>query len=137
MGNTKAMVDNIVFRINRESDMRAVAMHGDKQQRVRDYAISALKEGRVSVLVATEVAARGLDLPGIDHVINFDLPNNGDDYVHRIGRTGRVGNKGVATSFVTDNEPGLRGIVDAMRRQSKENPDEVLIPDWLEAKAGF
>merc|ERR1712032_874782 len=128
MGNTKAMVDNIVFRINRESDMRAVAMHGDKQQRVRDYAISALKTGQVSVLVATEVAARGLDLPGVDHVINFDLPNNGDDYVHRIGRTGRIGNKGVATSLVTDKEPALGDIVRALK-VGKDGASGGLIPD--------
>merc|ERR1719382_906097 len=75
--NTKATVDNIVYHINRESDLGAIGMHGDKMQQDRDRAIAELKSGRSSVLVATEVAARGLDLPGIDHVINFDLPTGG------------------------------------------------------------
>jgi len=133
--NTKVTVDNIVNHINRQSDVRAIGMHGDKMQRDRDMAIAQLKSGRCSVLVATEVAARGLDLPGIDHVINFDMPSNADDYVHRIGRTGRIGNKGVATSFVGDREPGLSGIVGALSEQAEKDPEATQVPQWLEDKA--
>jgi len=132
--NMKRTVDDICYRISREKGQRALAMHGDKQQRERDAAISALKDGRASVLVATEVAARGLDLPGVDHVINFDMPTNGDDYVHRIGRTGRIGNKGVATSLVGENEPALGDIVRTLT-EAAQNDDSVEVPSWLEEKA--
>mmetsp|Transcript_109997 Transcript_109997/g.290232 ORF Transcript_109997/g.290232 Transcript_109997/m.290232 type:complete len:193 (-) Transcript_109997:59-637(-) len=128
--NMKSTVDNIVYHINRNSNFRAIGIHGDKMQRDRDKAIVEIKSGRSQVLVATEVAARGLDLPGIDHVINFDLPTGGDDYVHRIGRTGRIGNKGVATSFVSNQEPGLSGIVDALRDCTGAE-----VPRWLEDRA--
>jgi len=128
--NMKATVDNIVYHINRHSNFRAIGIHGDKRQEDRNRAIDEIKRGRSQVLVATEVAARGLDLPGIDHVINFDLPTGGDDYVHRIGRTGRIGNKGVATSFVSNQEPGLSGIVDALRDCTGAE-----VPRWLEDRA--
>lgn len=74
----------------------------DREQQQREEALNDFKKGKCPVLVATAVAARGLDIIGVDHVINFDLPNNIDDYVHRIGRTGRVGNPGRATSFFDD-----------------------------------
>ena len=72
------------------------------QQALRNF-----RSGRTPVLVATDVAARGLDIPHVTHVINFDLPTDIDDYVHRIGRTGRAGKKGLATAFFTDKDTGI------------------------------
>jgi ATP-dependent RNA helicase RhlE len=82
-------------------------LHGNREQSERDAALAAFKEGKVRVLVATDVAARGLDVSNVAHVINYDLPYNAEDYVHRIGRTGRVDKKGRATTFVT-NHPNDR-----------------------------
>ena len=73
--------------------------HSDREQREREEALSDFKAGRARVLVATSVAARGLDISGVEHVINYDMPQSIEDYVHRIGRTGRCGNIGRATSF--------------------------------------
>ena len=70
-------------------------------------ALRNFRTGRTPILVATDVAARGLDIPHVTHVINFDLPTDIDDYVHRIGRTGRAGKKGLATAFFTDKDAGL------------------------------
>ena len=83
-----------------ESGVQAVAIHGNKNQSQRDRSLRAFKEGKVQVLVATDVAARGLHIEDVSHVINFDLPNTYEDYVHRIGRTGRVDKLGKALTFV-------------------------------------
>ena len=89
----------------------AAALHGDMNQNQRNRAITHLRSGQVRLLVATDVAARGIDVSGITHVINFDLPKNAEDYVHRIGRTGRAGAKGIAISFAApDNFQQLRDI---------------------------
>lgn len=80
------------------------ALHGDMKQHARNRTITNLRNGRVRLLVATDVAARGLDVSGISHVINFDLPKFAEDYVHRIGRTGRAGASGIAVSFASYNE---------------------------------
>lgn len=80
--------------------VEAVAIHGGKDQEERDMAIREFKEGRKDVLVATDVASKGLDFPNIQHVINFDMPDEIEDYVHRIGRTGRCGKTGIATTFI-------------------------------------
>ena len=71
----------------------------DRFQREREEALQDFRSGRSRVLVATSVAARGLDIPKVKHVVNYDLPNSIEEYVHRIGRTGRIGNKGIATAF--------------------------------------
>ncbi len=83
--------------------LQAVAIHGDKSQDERDRVLAGFKAGRHQILVATDVAARGLDVKDIQMVINFDFPNNCEDYVHRIGRCGRAGAKGTAVSFITQN----------------------------------
>ncbi|HEY5975864.1 MAG TPA: DEAD/DEAH box helicase [Geobacteraceae bacterium] len=83
---------------------RVAALHGDMPQGARNRTITNLRRGQVKVLVATDVAARGLDVTGISHVINFDLPKFAEDYVHRIGRTGRAGAAGIAISFVSSSE---------------------------------
>ncbi|KAG2252258.1 hypothetical protein Bca52824_082394 [Brassica carinata] len=85
----------------------ATTIHGDRSQQEREMALRSFKTGRTPILVATDVAARGLDIPHVAHVVNFDLPNDIDDYVHRIGRTGRAGNSGLATAFFNDNNTSM------------------------------
>jgi len=96
---TKRGADRLVKRL-RSRELEAVAMHGDKSQGQRERALSRFERGEVEVLVATDVAARGIDVAGIAHVINFDAPGDRDSYVHRVGRTGRAGARGAGTSFV-------------------------------------
>ena len=95
---TKRDADTLATRLA-DQGHNAEAMHGDMSQRERNRTLLGLRNGRVKVLVATDVAARGIDVPGISHVINFDLPKDAEVYVHRIGRTGRAGNQGVAISL--------------------------------------
>ena len=82
----------------------ATSIHGDRTQTEREQALKSFRAGREKVLVATDVCARGIDIPDVAMVINYDMPNSIDDYVHRIGRTGRAGNNGNATSFVTPKD---------------------------------
>jgi ATP-dependent RNA helicase RhlE len=96
---TKRGADRLVQKLARH-DVRAVAMHGDMSQGARESALSRFERGKVTTLVATDVAARGLDLDDITHVINFDPPGEDKDYVHRTGRTGRAGRSGKAITFV-------------------------------------
>ena len=84
--------------------VEAVAIHGGKDQEEREYAIKAFKSGKKDVLVATDVASKGLDFPDIQHVINYDMPAEIENYVHRIGRTGRCGKTGIATTFINRNQ---------------------------------
>ena len=87
-----------------EAGIEAQAIHGNKSQNARQLALSSFKEGKIRVLVATDIAARGIDVDEISHVINFDLPEVPETYVHRIGRTGRAGQKGIALSFCDEEE---------------------------------
>ena len=96
---TKRGADRLVKRL-RKHRIEAVAMHGDKSQRQRERALARFEDGRVEALVATDVAARGIDVEGVTHVINYDAPEDQDAYVHRIGRTGRAGRRGTGVSFV-------------------------------------
>jgi superfamily II DNA/RNA helicase len=96
---TKRGADELAEQL-RQAGHRSVALHGDMSQYERRRAVEQLRQRRVEVLVATDVAARGLDIRGLSHVVNFDLPNSPEDYVHRIGRTGRGGDTGVAVSLV-------------------------------------
>jgi ATP-dependent RNA helicase DDX3X len=108
----------------------ASSIHGDKGQREREEALKLFKTGRTPILVATDVAARGLDIPNVTQVINFDLPSNVDDYVHRIGRTGRVGNIGNALSLMNDKNRNIaKELVDMLGENEQE------IPSWLERMA--
>jgi superfamily II DNA/RNA helicase len=90
-----------------EQGFAAAALHGDMRQRERNTTLQRLRDGRMRVLVATDVAARGIDVPGVTHVINFDAPRQAEDYVHRIGRTGRAGRAGTAVTFVGRSERHL------------------------------
>jgi ATP-dependent RNA helicase DeaD len=90
----------------------ADAIHGDMTQSQRERVLRAFRDGRVSLLVATDVAARGLDIPDVSHVINYDIPDDTDAYVHRIGRTGRMGRKGEAITLVTPRETRLLRVIE-------------------------
>src|SRR3954463_11698712 len=96
---TKRGADRLVQKLKRH-DVRAVAMHGDMSQNARERALAQFESGKVSTLVATDVAARGLDLDDVTHVVNFDPPEEDKGYVHRTGRTGRAGRSGTAITFV-------------------------------------
>jgi ATP-dependent RNA helicase RhlE len=100
---TRLGANRLAYQLNRDG-VHATAIHGDKSQPERLVALNEFKEGKVRVLVATDVAARGLDIEDLPHVINFDLPNSPEDYVHRIGRTGRAGATGEAISLVSPEE---------------------------------
>jgi superfamily II DNA/RNA helicase len=107
---TKRGADRLVKRL-RSRELEAVAMHGDKSQGQRERALARFERGDVEVLVATDVAARGIDVADIAHVVNFDVPDGRDSYVHRVGRTGRAGRTGAGTSFVlTDQAAEMRRI---------------------------
>jgi ATP-dependent RNA helicase DDX3X len=104
----------------------ACSIHGDKSQQQREQALRSFRSAHTPVMVATDVAARGLDIPNVTNVVNYDLPTNIDDYVHRIGRTGRAGNTGSALSFVNEKNSG-------MARELHELLDEndQKVPIWL------
>jgi ATP-dependent RNA helicase RhlE len=110
---TKRGADRLVKRLDAHG-VRAVAMHGNKSQRQREVALARFESGAVDTLVATDVAARGIDVDGISHVINFDPPADNETYVHRIGRTGRAGRLGVGITLVDNHE---RREVSQMARQ--------------------
>ena len=107
--------------------MPAAAIHGNKSQPQRERALAQFKEGRVKVLVATDIAARGIDVDGVSHVVNFDLPNVPEAYVHRIGRTARAGQAGIAISFCDSSERAfLRGIEKLIKtRLAVEEPERL------------
>lgn len=110
-----------------ENNYPTTSIHGDRLQRQREEALADFKSGRMSILVATAVAARGLDIKNVSHVINYDLPKGIDEYVHRIGRTGRVGNRGRATSFFDPEEDApLRGDLVRILKQANQS-----VPDWM------
>jgi ATP-dependent RNA helicase DDX3X len=119
---TKRMADSLSdFLINQR--FPATAIHGDRTQRERERALEFFRNGRCPILVATAVAARGLDIPNVTHVINYDLPTDIDDYVHRIGRTGRAGNTGIATAFFNRGNRGVvRDLLDLLKEAHQEVP---------------
>jgi ATP-dependent RNA helicase RhlE len=100
---TKRGADRLVKKL-KEKRVHALAMHGDKSQSQRQKALARFERGDITVLVATDVAARGIDVPDVTHVINFDAPEDGDAYTHRVGRTGRAGNSGLGVSFVLGDQ---------------------------------
>jgi superfamily II DNA/RNA helicase len=103
-GATKLMVEQIFTQLD-TLGYNVATIHGDRNQMQRTRALAAFKRGDVSILVATDVAARGLDISQVSHVINYDLPRTYDEYIHRIGRTGRAGQSGQAISFVVNRRP--------------------------------
>eukprot|EP00928_Gymnodinium_smaydae_P026471 TRINITY_DN2077_c0_g2_i1.p1 TRINITY_DN2077_c0_g2~~TRINITY_DN2077_c0_g2_i1.p1 ORF type:complete len:708 (+),score=178.73 TRINITY_DN2077_c0_g2_i1:184-2124(+) len=117
--STKRMCDQLAQQLERNG-VPCAAVHGDKKQNEREMALNGLKDGKIKLLVATDVAARGLDIKGVTLVINYDPPSNTEDYVHRIGRTGRAGQKGHAVALICERDThALRGIIQVMKRTNQ------------------
>ena len=127
---TKRGADQLEDWLSRQG-FPSTSIHGDRTQQEREWALKSFRSGKTPILVATDVAARGLDIPHVTHVINFDLPSDIDDYVHRIGRTGRAGKKGLATAFFTEKDAGLAR---SMKELIEEAGQEA--PQFLGAYAG-
>ncbi|KAK4050501.1 ATP-dependent RNA helicase ded1 [Microbotryomycetes sp. JL221] len=124
---TKRMADTLEGFLSQAS-LPTTSIHGDRTQREREYALETFRTGRTPIMVATAVAARGLDIPNVTHVVNYDLPSDIDDYVHRIGRTGRAGNTGQATAFFNRGNRNIcRDLVELLREAKQE------VPAWLES----
>jgi ATP-dependent RNA helicase RhlE len=112
---TKHGANRVAEQLDR-TGVSAAAIHGNKSQGARQRALNDFKQGNIRVLVATDIAARGVDVDGITHVINFELPNEPESYVHRIGRTARAGASGVALSFCDAEERGLLRDIERLTR---------------------
>ncbi|CDW56616.1 atp dependent rna helicase pl10; atp dependent rn a helicase ddx3x; atp dependent rna helicase an3 [Trichuris trichiura] len=126
---TKRGASDLAFFLTNER-YNVVAIHGDLKQCDRERHLESFRSGVTPILVATAVAARGLDIPNVKHVINYDLPSDIDEYVHRIGRTGRVGNVGLATSFFNHkNRNVARDLAELIVEANQD------LPDWLERLA--
>lgn len=121
---TKSATEEVAEKL-RARGYSAAAINGDIAQPVREKTVNQLKSGKLDILVATDVAARGLDVERISHVVNFDIPTDTESYVHRIGRTGRAGRTGDAISFVTPRE---RGLVRAIERATRQELTEMQLP---------
>ncbi|KPC53088.1 DEAD/DEAH box helicase [Amantichitinum ursilacus] len=132
---TKQNADQLARNLKRDG-FSVEAIHGDRDQRSRLEALAAFKENRIKVMVATDVAARGLDISELPFVVNFELPNNPEDYVHRIGRTGRAGAKGVAISLVDPGEEkALQGIQKLIKKNTQLTPVPGYSPGTTRAEA--
>jgi len=127
--DTKRTAD-FVASLMSQKGFPTTSIHGDRLQREREEALYDFKSGKMPVLVATAVAARGLDIKDVSYVVNYDLPKSIDEYVHRIGRTGRVGNLGKATSFYDSGEdqPLAKPLIKILEDAQQE------VPDWLVAE---
>jgi ATP-dependent RNA helicase RhlE len=126
---TKHGADRLSRQLERDG-ISAAAIHGNKSQGARTRALADFKRNRIRVLVATDIAARGLDIDQLPHVVNFELPEVAEDYVHRIGRTGRAGNEGVAISLVcVDEHQLLNAIERLLKRQLPKNTITGYEPD--------
>jgi len=122
---TKKEADTLEEWLKRQG-FPSTSLNGDRAQFEREEALESFRTGRTPIMVATDVAQRGLDIPNVNHVINFDMPANIDDYVHRIGRTGRVGNHGLATSFFNDADSMMAADLVEILKESNQP-----VPDWL------
>ena len=132
-GRTKRRVDELAHALNIRGYL-AEGIHGDLSQAKRMSVLKQFKANKIDILVATDVAARGLDISGVSHVYNFDIPQDPESYVHRIGRTGRAGKKGVAVTFVTPREMGYLSIVE---RTTKKKMEALVPPTADEAVIGL
>jgi superfamily II DNA/RNA helicase len=120
---TKQSADFLAKEMSKDG-IKSAAIHGDKSQGARDKALNQFKEGNIRALVATDVAARGLDIKNLFYVINYELPYNAEDYVHRIGRTARAGDSGLAVSLVTAKEEWLLKAIEELL-------EITLLQEWL------
>jgi len=114
---TKHGADRVARHLH-QNGVQSDAIHGNKAQNARQRALDAFRSGRIRALVATDIAARGIDVDGVTHVINFDLPNDPESYVHRIGRTARAGAAGIAISFCDHDERAYLRDIEKIIRQS-------------------
>jgi ATP-dependent RNA helicase RhlE len=128
---TKHGADKIVRQLG-AAGIASAAIHGNKSQPQRERAIAAFKTGQTPILVATDIAARGIDIPGVSHVFNFDLPDVPEQYVHRIGRTARAGAEGIAMAFCSPDE---RGNLRDIERLTRLTLDTQALPDGFVAAA--
>jgi superfamily II DNA/RNA helicase len=129
--NRKSEVD-VVAKSLKKHGFDASPIHGDLEQSQRTRTLDAFRRGELKVLVASDVAARGLDIPDVSHIFNYDVPHHADDYVHRIGRTGRAGKTGQTYMIVT---PADGRALDKVVRLTGKAPDEVKLDlDWSQAK---
>ena len=131
-GRTKRRVDELTEALNLRG-YTAEGIHGDLTQAKRMVALRKFKQGAIEVLVATDVAARGLDISGVTHVYNFDVPQDPESYVHRIGRTGRAGKTGMAMTFITPRE---KDMLRAIEQTTKRKMDRMKAPTLDEAIEG-
>ncbi len=120
---TKHGADKVVRQLE-QNGLAAEAIHGNKSQDQRERALAAFRVGRIKTLIATDIAARGIDVDGITHVINYDLPNMPDSYVHRIGRTARAGAEGVAISFCDNEERAYLRDIEKLIRMKLPSTDK-------------
>ena len=120
---TKHGANKLVTQLEKDG-ITAMAIHGNKSQSARTKALAEFKDGKITVLVATDIAARGIDIDQLPHVVNYDLPNVSEDYVHRIGRTGRAGSNGVAVSLVCVDEHEMLRDIEKLIKQKL--PREVI-----------
>ncbi len=120
---TKHGANKLVTQLEKDG-ITAMAIHGNKSQSARTKALAEFKDGKITVLVATDIAARGIDIDQLPHVVNYDLPNVSEDYVHRIGRTGRAGSNGVAVSLVCVDEHQMLRDIEKLIKQKL--PHEVI-----------
>ena len=122
---TKHGADKVVKNLNAVG-IHAAAIHGNKSQPQRERALGDFRKGKINILVATDIAARGIDVDGVTHVINFDMPNVSEQYVHRIGRTARAGASGISYSMVApDERQFLRDIV----KLTGVKPEVIALPE--------
>jgi ATP-dependent RNA helicase DeaD len=132
-GRTKRRVDELAEALNLRG-YTAEGIHGDLSQAKRLSVLRKFKEGSIDVLVATDVAARGLDISGVTHVYNFDIPQDPESYVHRIGRTGRAGKTGVALTFITAREKSYLAVVEKTTRHKMERMTAPTLDEALEGQ---
>ncbi|WP_082235572.1 DEAD/DEAH box helicase [Halobacillus massiliensis] len=131
-GRTKRRVDELSDGLQARG-FRAEGIHGDLTQGKRMSVLNKFKKGRIEILVATDVAARGLDISDVSHVYNFDIPQDPESYVHRIGRTGRAGRKGISVSFVTPREKAQLNLIEKL---TKKQVERMSVPSSDEARRG-
>ncbi|WP_254434210.1 DEAD/DEAH box helicase [Halobacillus sp. Marseille-Q1614] len=131
-GRTKRRVDELSDGLQARG-FRAEGIHGDLTQGKRMSVLNKFKKGRIEILVATDVAARGLDISDVSHVYNFDIPQDPESYVHRIGRTGRAGRKGESISFVTPREKAQLNLIEKL---TKKKVERMSVPSSDEARRG-
>ena len=123
---TKFGANNVAEHLTKNG-IEALALHGNKSQTARTQALQGFKDGTIRALVATDIAARGIDIDELPHVVNYEIPNVSEDYVHRIGRTGRAGNSGEAVSLVCLDEEGF---MQDIERFTKQNIEVVKVPGF-------